>query len=102
MIKKYIYSKLENIQKGQVKSNKTLLQEEVQKIHKSIPIYIDEPHEQDEKGNVLVYASRVIIDNHEIAVGYGTNKKKAQDEAAKLAYNILTNAVQRAEMKEQN
>lgn len=49
LIKNHIYSKLENIQKGQVKSNKTLLQEEVQKIHKNIPIYIDESHEQDTK-----------------------------------------------------
>lgn len=49
VIKKYIYSKVETIQNGQVKSNKTLLQEEVQKIHKNIPTYIDEPHEQDSK-----------------------------------------------------
>lgn len=82
VIKKYIYSKVETIQKGQVKSNKTLLQEEVQKLHKTIPLYIDEPHETDSKGNVLLYSSRVIIDGKEVAVGYGTNKKKAQDDAA--------------------
>lgn len=49
VIKKYIYSKVEMIQKGQVKSNKTLLQEQVQKIHKNIPLYIDEAHEKDGK-----------------------------------------------------
>ncbi len=89
VIKKYIYSKVEIIQKGQVKSNKTLLQEEVQKIHKNIPLYIDEPYEQDTKGNVTTYLSRVIIDGKEIAVGYGPNKKKAQDDAARIAYEKL-------------
>lgn len=90
VIKNHIYTRVTEIQKGQVKSNKTLLQEEVQKIHKNIPIYIDEPHEQDDKGNVLLYASRVSIDGKEVAIGYGANKKKAQDEAAKLAYKQLT------------
>lgn len=75
-----------------MKSNKTLLQEEVQRLHKTIPLYIDESHEQDGKGNVLTYASRVIIDGKEVAVGYGANKKKAQDEAAKIAYATLTQA----------
>lgn len=89
VIKNHIYIKVTEIQKGQVKSNKTLLQEEVQKIHKNIPVYIDEPHEQDSKGNVLTYSSRVIIDGKEVAIGYGANKKKAQDEAAKLAYASL-------------
>lgn len=89
VIKKHIYSKVESIQKGQVKSNKTLLQEEVQRLHKAIPIYIDEPHEQDTKGNVLLYASRVIINGDEVAVGYGTNKKKAQDDAARIAYEKI-------------
>lgn len=89
VIKKHIYNKVLTIQKWQVKSNKTLLQEEVQRIHKNIPIYIDEPHEQDGKGNVLLYSSRVIVDGKEIAIGYGTNKKKAQDEAARIAYEKL-------------
>ena len=92
VIKNHIYNKVLTIQKGQVKSNKTLLQEEVQKIHKNIPIYIDDAHEKDSKGNVLLYSSRVIIDGNEIAVGYGTNKKKAQDDAARLAYTKLINA----------
>ena len=89
VIGKYIYSKLDDIQKGQVKSNKTLLQEEVQKHYKTTPIYIDEVHTQDTKENALTYASRVIVDGKEIAVGYGTNKKKAQDEAAWLAYATI-------------
>ena len=89
VIKKHIYSKIELIQKWQVKSNKTLLQEEVQKHHKTTPVYIDEIHEQDTKENVLTYSSRVIVDGQEIAVGYGTNKKKAQDEAAGIAYEKI-------------
>lgn len=93
VIGKYIYSKLDEIQKGQVKSNKTLLQEEVQKHHKTTPIYIDEVHTQDTKENVLTYSSRVIVDGQEIAVGYGTNKKKAQDEAAGIAYEKMKQAL---------
>gem|GEM_PF-5642503 len=38
-----------------------------------------------------MYASRVVIDGQEVAVGYGTNKKKAQDDAARMAYEKIKN-----------
>lgn len=36
-----------------------------------------------------MYRSRVVIDGNEVAIGYGTNKKKAQDDAARAAYEKI-------------
>jgi ribonuclease-3 len=48
-IKHHIYHKLENIKKSHVRSYKTMVQELVQKEHKTIPEYVDTPHDVDEK-----------------------------------------------------
>lgn len=60
-IKKYVYSKLERIEKSPVKSYKTMIQEIVQKQHKVVPEYKDSEHIVDEKGNVTQYKSEIYI-----------------------------------------
>ncbi|MBP7007459.1 hypothetical protein KBB05_01700 [Patescibacteria group bacterium] len=39
--------------------------------------------ERDDTRNHILYKSTVILDNQILGVGYGTNKKKAQEDAAK-------------------
>lgn len=85
-IKTYIYTKLEKIEKNPVKSYKTMIQEIVQKEHKVVPEYKDIEHVVDEKGNVTEYRSEIYIVGKKISEWFGSNKKKAQEEAAKLCY----------------
>lgn len=86
-IQKYIYSsKFVGLQKGTVKSYKTMVQELVQKEQKIIPEYIDTEAEIDDKGNVLKYKSDLYLASVKKAEGFGTNKKKAQEDAAKQYY----------------
>ncbi|HMS90681.1 MAG TPA: ribonuclease III [Candidatus Absconditabacterales bacterium] len=88
-IKTYVYSKLENIEKHPVKSYKTMIQEIVQKEHKVVPEYKDSEHIVDEKGNVTEYKSEIYIVGKKTSEGFGSNKKKAQEEAAKKCYEII-------------
>lgn len=80
---KYVYSKFVGLQKWSVKSYKTMVQELVQKEQKIIPEYIDTEAEVDEKGNVLKYKSDLYLASVKKSEGFGTNKKKAQEDAAK-------------------
>lgn len=82
-IQKYIYSKLSDIQKNPVKSYKTLVQELIQKEHKVIPEYKDIEAEVDNKGNVIQYRSELYLGSEKKSEWVGTNKKKAQEDAAK-------------------
>lgn len=82
-IQRHIYSKLSKIEKSPVKSYKTSLQEMVQKEHKVIPEYRDSEHIIDEKGNVTEYKSEIYVVGNKISEWFGSNKKKAQEEAAK-------------------
>ncbi len=91
-IKTYIYAKMEKIEKKPVKSYKTMIQEIVQKEHKVVPEYKDIEHVVDEKGNVTEYKSEIYILWKKISEGFGSNKKKAQEEAAKSCYEIVTKA----------
>ena len=88
-IKTYIYTKLEQIEKSPVKSYKTMIQEIVQKEHKVVPEYKDIEHVIDEKGNVTEYKSEIYIVGKKISEWFGSNKKKAQEEAAKKCYSLL-------------
>lgn len=88
-IKTHIYTKLEQIEKNPVKSYKTMIQEIVQKEHKVVPEYKDIEHVVDEKGNVTEYKSEIYIVGNKISEWFGSNKKKAQEEAAKKCYEIL-------------
>jgi ribonuclease-3 len=60
-IERYIYAKLEKIEKNPVKSYKTMIQEIVQKQHKVVPEYKDIEYVKDEKGNVTEYKSEIYI-----------------------------------------
>ena len=86
----YIYTKLEQIEKNPVKSYKTMIQEIVQKEHKVVPEYKDIEHVVDEKGNVTEYKSEIYIVGKKISEWFGSNKKKAQEEAAKHCYEHIT------------
>ena len=88
-IKQHMYSKLEEIEKNPVKSYKTMIQEIVQKEHKVVPEYKDIEHMVDEKGNVTEYKSEIYIIGKKISEWFGSNKKKAQEEAAKKCYEII-------------
>ncbi|MFA5747753.1 MAG: ribonuclease III [Candidatus Absconditabacterales bacterium] len=88
-IKKYIYSKFEQISKIPIRSYKTMIQELVQKKFKITPQYIDVENKKDDKGNVLEYKSELIIQNKKEAEGFGINKKKAQEDSARNYYEKL-------------
>lgn len=91
-IKQHMYSKLEEIEKSPVKSYKTMIQEIVQKEHKVVPEYKDIEHVVDEKGNVTEYKSEIYIVGNKVSEWFGSNKKKAQEEAAKNCHLILDKA----------
>ncbi len=88
-IKKHIYSKLEKIKEAPVKSYKTMIQEIVQKEHKVVPEYKDIEHKIDEKKNIVEYRSEIYIVGKKVSEWFGSNKKKAQEEAAKNCYLLL-------------
>lgn len=88
-IEKHIYSKLATIEKSPVKSYKTMIQEIIQKEHKIVPEYRDSEYQNDEKGNTLVYKSEIYVLEKKLSEGYGSNKKKAQEEAAKNYFKDL-------------
>jgi len=92
-IKKYIYSKFDEIRKSwNIKSAKSLLQEYIQSKYKTIPKYVDYEEEIDEKWNIIKYRSEVYLDDKLLAEWFGTNKKKAQTDAAKKAFDKLNKA----------
>lgn len=85
-IQTYMYSKLENIEKSPVKSYKTTVQEIVQKDHKTIPEYKDIEDITDQKGNTTQYKSELYVMGKKVSEWFGPNKKKAQEEAAKVYF----------------
>ncbi len=88
-IQRYVYSKLESIEKKPVKSYKTMIQEIVQKKHKIIPEYRDIEFMKDEKGNVTEYKSEIYVMGKKIGEGFGSNKKKAQEDGAMNSYEAM-------------
>lgn len=88
-IQRYVYTKLTQIEKNPVKSYKTMIQEIVQKEHKIVPEYKDIEYVIDEKGNVTEYKSEIYVVGEKIGEWFGSNKKKAQEEAAKKCYDSL-------------
>ena len=67
-----------------------MVQEYIQREIKSTPQYVDIEYEMDERGNVLQYQSNLMVDETILATGLGTNKKKAQENAAQLFYEQVT------------
>ena len=88
---KYVYTEINNLSIS-VKSYKTTAQESIQKIYKRIPIYKDIEEEYDDKHNVIRFRSEIIVNESVVAVGYWTNKKKAQEDAAKNYCESLTSS----------
>lgn len=85
-IETYIYSKMDSIIKEPIKSYKTMIQEYVQKEHKILPEYKDIDYQMDDKGNVTEYKAEIYVLGEKKSEGYWSNKKKAQEEAAKNYY----------------
>jgi ribonuclease-3 len=88
---KYVYAEIDNLSIS-VKSYKTVAQEKIQKIYKKIPIYRDKEEEYDDKHNVIRFCSEIIVNDSIVAVWYWTNKKKAQEDAAKNYCESLTSS----------
>lgn len=87
----YVYTEINNLSIS-VKSYKTTAQESIQKLYKKIPTYRDIEEEYDDKRNVIRFRSEIIVNNSVIAVGFWTNKKKAQEDAAKNYCESLTSS----------
>jgi ribonuclease-3 len=85
-ISAYLYPKIKTIAQHPVKSYKTMTQEIVQRENKTLPEYADNEFAFDDKKNVTTYKSDLLVNGEKKAEGFGTNKKKAQEEAAKNFY----------------
>ncbi len=84
---KYIYNP--DIILSDIKSYKAKLQELSQSKYKILPVYIDIEHEKDDIKNYVLYRSSCYINNELLWEWFGTNKKKAQEEAAKIAFDKM-------------
>lgn len=89
-IKTYLYPEMEMITTQEIKSYKTLFQEAIQDSQKLTPYYEDYEHEIDATGTVTTYRSEVYVEDGVHGEGFGRNKKKAQEAAAKQAYQQLS------------
>lgn len=92
-VQTYVYPEIQKIQNMPVKSYKTMAQEKVQKLYKTLPSYTDYEQEVDNKWNVLLYRSEIAVEGKVLAIGTGTNKKKAQEDAAKNYYEQASSNV---------
>ena len=63
-----------------------MAQEQVQKLYKVLPTYENIEEKTDEKWNVLLYSAKIMVEDKLLAMWTGTNKKKAQEDAAKNYY----------------
>lgn len=86
---RYVYPEIKKIAQAPVKSYKTMAQEKIQKLYKTLPTYTDTEAEVDQKHNVLSFRSEISVEGQVLAVGFGSNKKKAQEDAAKKYYESL-------------
>jgi len=68
------------------KSYKSLLQERAQQTYHQLPLYDEQEVQVEKSWNVLTYRSRVTVDGKLLGEAIDTNKKKAQEAAAKIAY----------------
>jgi ribonuclease III len=67
------------------KSYKNLLQEWVQKLYKELPVYEDREASVEKSGNITSFQSDVYIRGELAGTAIAQNKKKAQEEAARMA-----------------
>lgn len=82
----YVYPEIKNLSQMPIKSYKTMAQEKIQKLYKQLPSYTDTEAESDEKWNILTFRSEISVEGKVLAVGFWSNKKKAQEDAAKNYY----------------
>ena len=85
-VKRYLYPKIKTISKHPVKSYKTMVQELIQREIKLTPEYVDQEVESNEKNNTVTYKSELFVNGEKKSEGFGSNKKKAQEDAAKRLY----------------
>ncbi len=90
LIEKYIFGKLAAHTDMSVKSYKSHLQEHIQKIHKITPTYVEKEIGKDPETHDILYQSDLYMGDQHLGTGTGTNKKKAQEQAAKQAFEKLT------------
>ena len=90
-VEKYVYSMYDTVNKSPVKSYKTMVQEYVQHNTKQTPVYIDFEEVKDSKWNVTKYRSDLTVWWKKVSEWFGTNKKKAQEDAAKNFYESTKN-----------
>lgn len=85
----YIYPYRDDIAALRGKSYKSLLQERAQKTYQQLPVYTEEAVQVESSGNILSYRSSVMVADKILAEAIAGNKKKAQEEAARLAYEHI-------------
>jgi ribonuclease III len=90
LIQKYILGKLSAHTDHSVKSYKSHLQELIQKNNKITPTYTEKEIGKDPGTNDILYESTVSMWDVILWMWVGTNKKKAQEQAAKQGYETLT------------
>lgn len=86
IIENHIVTKLVDETHMSIKSYKSHLQEHLQKEYKITPHYIEEEYGKDTDSGEQLYQSHVYLGETVLGSGIGTNKKKAQEQAAKEAY----------------
>jgi ribonuclease III len=74
---------------GVSKSYKNLLQERVQRKYKELPVYIDTEANVESSGNITSFQSEVFIQGVSYGVAVAQNKKKAQEEVARIVMNNI-------------
>jgi ribonuclease III len=89
VVQKYIMKKLDGHTHLSVRSYKTLLQEHTQKLQKLTPYYEEKELGKDPVSHEMIYESSVYIETTLLGTGTGTNKKKAQENAAQSGYESL-------------
>jgi ribonuclease-3 len=88
----HVYSKKNTIHLVWSKGWKSLLQEKLQELYKQLPIYHDEEVSRNDKTNFVEYQSTVYLEDRKLGEGRWSNKKKAQEEAARDAYEQITDS----------
>jgi ribonuclease III len=85
----YIYPYRDDSGAVRGKSYKSLLQERAQKTYQQLPVYTEEAAQTESSGNILTYRSEVVVAGKVLAEATAGNKRKAQEEAARIAYEVI-------------
>jgi len=88
-IRTHIYTLKDNISIWPIKSYKSLIQEHVQSTHKTLPEYTERELSRNDRRNEVTYESTISFNSEVAGTGIGLSKRKAQEEAAKMAYEAL-------------